>query len=320
MPKLKHIAIACSLIAVMQVASTDGAATAHGVVTPLPVSRAAATASSLKTLLLHRKNALLPLAGTGSATVRINNQTLKSIITNGYSGGQTVAINSQLGGLVKSGNLNGVLYFNFDSPSGYQNGNTNFSFAIGGAPRVVVGEVSGTFNTSNTLTFAASSILKQRVSSALPYSAGLSGAEKARTALYKSLSTASTAAGEKSITSLGQLSGGELYGTFGSYGGSGVYEPYATSSFAFGNNPYNSFSNAVLPTTQLKNYLSFANGVTRTVTGGQLTFVITTEVSPTSIYDYGTYGIAFGNSPYNGIFSHYQISLLKNIINLAALK
>jgi hypothetical protein len=319
MPKFKRIALTFSLIAGMQVASTYSAAIAHGVVTPLPVNHAAATASALKTLLLHRKNALLPLAGTGSATVRFNNQTLKSIITNGYSGGQTAAINSQLGGLVKSGNLNGVLYYNYGSPSGYLSLG-DFSFAIGGAPRVGLGEVSGTFNTSNTLTFAASSILKQRVGSALPYSAGLSGAEKARTALYKSLSTASTAAGEKSITSLGQLSGGELYGTFGHYGGAGVYLPYATSSIAFGNNPYNSISNTYLPTTQLKNYLTYANGVTRTVTGGQLTFITTTEGSPTSIYDYGTYGLAFGNSPYNGVFSSYQISLLKNIINLAALK
>ena len=322
MPKFKGLTLTCALLSGMQVATIDSATNAHAVVVPLPVSHATATANALKTLLLHRKFATLPVAGTGSATVRINNRVIKSIVTGGYSAGQNQAITSQLGGAIKNGNLNGAIYFNSGLPTGYFNNGSIYSFAIGGAPQFGTGSFTGVASTSNTLSFAASAIFKQHnAGTVLPYSGGISGAEKARTALYKSLATTSTAAGQKSVTALGPITGGELYGTFGQTLGGGIYAPYTLGAIAFGSSPYNTTAIPILPTSQFRDYLTFANGATRTVTGGQLAFNLTFPTGSNRYFSFGGYGIAFGNSIYNnGIFTPFQQSLLKNVLNLARLK
>jgi len=313
------VSTALSLSAIL---GTSIAAGAHGA--PLPIGHIGLGHIGLTHGLALNAHSHLatPFPGAGSFTSRINGYNIKNVITAGFANGQNYAVNQATGGAVNSGFLTGRLYFGGGST--YFNLGPTYNFAIGsnpfntGNPPLPATAPSG----PNSISFANVGALKHGGGGSGIFSAaafgkggtfGTSGAGRAQSSFYKTLAGSSTLAGEKSILSLGPLTGGQFYGSFAD-GTAGSLHNYASSVLAFGNNPFNttSFSTITGPFTS---YLTFGS-TTRMITGGQLAFTV---YSPG--FNYGIYGISFGNSPFNigSTGGSFSFASYKNVINLAAL-
>jgi hypothetical protein len=282
----------------------------HGVIFP-PVH------ANLSRFALHsHSNFVLP--GTGSTSMRVNSLLIKQTIVGGYSAGQNFAINSAIGGAVSGGLLNGNLFIytppvsNFGTPGvsyGFGNaftGNTSVSgnfinFAdVGGGFKMGVAASGGGFSNLSGKPLIGAAFSKGIVFS------GASGSQRAVSSFYKTLTGYSAFSGEKSITSLGNLTGGQFVGAFGNYSPPFIDNNF-TTIYAFGNAPGGSAT--TLFGTQTS-FLIFGS-VTRQITSGQLfgNFYLPGN-------NLGRFALSFGASPFNhsGLISSNGFS---NAINLA---
>jgi hypothetical protein len=309
---LLNLKTACS--AALAISSSVLPAMSHGVIFP-PLH------TNLSHFALNSHSAFV-LPGAGSTSLRLNSLLIKQTITGSYAAGQNFAINNAIGGAVTGGLLKGNLFpyspptSNVSNPGisyGFGNaftGNTfvsgnfiNFANAGGGFKHGVATGGGGGFSGFSGKPLTGSAFSKGFVFS------GASGSERAVNNFYKTLSGSSALAGEKSITSLGNITGGQFVGVIGTYTPTQLNN-YVNVLYAFGNAPNASLS--VVHGTQTS-FLDFSSGVTRQITSGQLHGTFYTAGS-----NDGMYGLSFGASPFNhlGLFSS---SGFNNIINLAPL-
>jgi len=287
---------------------------AHGAVFPVNLT---STHFASKFALAGHTRASVGPSGVGSLSTRLNANLIKSIVTAGYSNGQNFAVAHELGGAISSGVLTGSFY----TPSGATyNYSGSFNWAIGSNPYNIGGGggFASSIPTGNSLTFvnggtssfktgggAGGALFGVKGSSI--YS-GISGAQRAQHILFKSIAGSSTYAGEKSIQSLGPITGGVLNGVLGEQGGANLFN-FFKAAYIFGNNPLITPSFSPIPASQIGNYITFGN-VTRQVSDGQ--FLGTLYTAPHT--KFGTYGFSFGNSPFNTLGT-FPISGIHNAIN-----
>jgi hypothetical protein len=292
--RFRKLVVACS---VAIAGGLNASAYAHGLI--LPTTHLGFT----------RQRAYIGPTGVGSLSTRLNASIVKSVITSGYANGQNHAINQQLGGLVSGGYLSTQTYFN----TGFSNLNRGETIGIAIGNNPFNNSTNTQFpNSPNYLSFSVPTKGQSGGFLGPSPTAGISGAERSVNAFYKSLAGSSTSAGEKSITSLGSLQGGFLTGTFYHSGA-----PFQVDAVAFGNNPYFTNPVSVLPASVVgQNYLSFSGG-TRLVLGGTFTATLY-NLSP--FQNFGTYGYAFGNSPFNhGLVGPPSSTAFSNALYLARL-